>query len=139
DDRPAIFERTLELFDEVGVDFIAANIMTPFPGTPIYDEMDRAGRIRDYDWSKYDFNHVVFEPRHMSAETLQRGTSWVRTQFYRRRAVARRLRRSLAYLDLGTVLHAVVSLNVGFRSRMARSGTMEAGQRFVPPAAGEEV
>lgn len=134
DDTPAIFKRTLEFFDEVGVDFAAANVLTPFPGTPIYDEMDRAGRIIDRDWSKYDFNHVVFEPRNMSPQTLQRGTCWVRAQFYRRKAVARRVVQSLGYLDLGTVLHAIVPLNVGFRSRMSRSGTTEAARRFTLPA-----
>lgn len=133
DDTPTIFKRTLEFFDEVGVDFTAANILTPFPGTRIHEAMDRAGRIIDHDWSKYDFNHVVFQPRHMSPETLQRGTYWVRAQFYRRKAVARRILQALGYLDLGTVLQAVVPLNVGFRSRMARSGTMATGRSFTPP------
>lgn len=135
DDTPAVFRRTLEFLDDAGVDFAAANVLTPFPGTALYDEMQRAGRIFDHDWGKYDFNHVVFQPRHMSAEMLQRGTYWVRAQFYRRKTVARRLFQSLGYLDLGTVLHAVVPLNIGFRSRMARSGTMQSGLRYTPPRA----
>jgi radical SAM superfamily enzyme YgiQ (UPF0313 family) len=135
DDTPAVFRRTLEFLDDAGVDFAAANVLTPFPGTPLYDEMQRAGRIFDHDWRKYDFNHVVFQPRHMSVETLQRGTYWVRAQFYRRKAVTRRIVQSLGYLDPGTVLHAVVPLNVGFRSRMARSGTMQSGLQYTPPGA----
>jgi radical SAM superfamily enzyme YgiQ (UPF0313 family) len=132
DDTPDVFSRTLEFLDEAGVDFAASNVLTPFPGTPLYDEMTRAGRIIDHDWAKYDFNHAVFEPRHMSVETLQRGTYWVRAQFYRRNSVCRRIMRSLGYLDVGTVLHAVVPLNVGFRSRMSRSGTMRTGLRYSP-------
>ena len=136
DDTPGVFPRTLEFLDRAGVDFAAANVLTPFPGTPLHDAMEADGRITDRDWANYDFNHVVFEPRQMSAETLLRGTYWVRTQFYRRYTVARRLARSLGYLDVGTILHAVVPLNVGFRSRMARSGTREIGLRYrpVPPA-----
>ena len=135
DDTPAVFRRTLAFLDEARLDFVAANVLTPFPGTPLYDEMVRGGRIIEPDWSWYDFNHVVFEPRHMSPETLQHGTFWVRAQFYRRRPVARRILRALGYLDAGTVLHAIVPLNVGFRSRMARSGTMQTGRRCSPPEA----
>jgi len=135
DDTPAVFRRTLAFLHEARLDFVAANVLTPFPGTPLYDEMVRGGRIIEPDWSWYDFNHVVFEPRHMSPETLQHGTFWVRAQFYRRRPVARRILRALGYLDAGTVLHAIVPLNVGFRSRMARSGTMQTGRRCSPPEA----
>ena len=132
DDTPAVFPRTLGFLEAAGFDFVAANVLTPFPGTPLYDEMEADGRITDRDWANYDFNHVVFEPRRMSAETLLRGTHWVRARFYRRYAVARRLARSLGYLDLGTLLHALVPLNVGLRSRMARSGTMRDGLSYRP-------
>jgi len=135
DDTPAVFRRTLAFLDDARVDFAAANVLTPFPGTPLHEEMERCGRVFDRDFAKYDFNHAVFHPRHMSAETLQRGTYWVRAQFYRREAVVRRIRQALRYLDLGTVLHAVVPLNVGFRSRMARSGTMRTGLQFSVPGA----
>ncbi len=40
------------------------NILTPLPGTPLFDEMDRQGRIFDKRWQLYDAaHHVVFEPR----------------------------------------------------------------------------
>jgi len=132
-DTPTVFRRTLRFLEESEIDFAAPNVLTPFPGTPLYDEMERDGRILDRDWSRYDFNHAVFEPKHMSAETLERGTCWVRAHFYGRRAVARRIRRSLGYLDLGTVLHAIVPLNLGFRSRMRRTGTMQVGMAYAPP------
>jgi len=135
DDTPAVFRRTLDFFDEVGIDFVAANVLTPLPGTPFYDEMERAGRIFDRDWSNYDFNHVVFQPRHMSPETLLRGALWVRAQFYRRKPVARRILNAFGYLDLGTVFRTVLPLNLGFRSRMTRSRTLEIGLGFTPPEA----
>jgi radical SAM superfamily enzyme YgiQ (UPF0313 family) len=134
-DTPAIFGRTLEFLHESKIDFAAANVLTPFPGTPLYDEMEREGRIFDHDWGKYDFNHVVFHPRLMSADTLQRGTHWVRANFYGRRPVARRLMHSIGYLDTGTVFKAVLPLNVGFRSRMSRSGTLLSGLTFEPAKA----
>jgi hypothetical protein len=114
------------------VDFVAANVLTPFPGTPLFEEMERSGRIIDKDWAKYDFNHVVFQPLHMSAEELQLGTNWVRAQLYQRHTIRRRLIRSFGYLDPGTMLKTVIPLNFGFRSRMFRSRTMQTGLTYIP-------
>jgi hypothetical protein len=52
-------------------------------GTPLYDDMRRAGRVKDDDWSHYDFRHVVFQPAQLSREELQAGADWLYAQFYR--------------------------------------------------------
>jgi hypothetical protein len=61
--------------------------MTPLPGTPLYGDMERSGRITSKDWSKYDFRHVIMQPRLMSAEELQDGADWVYCQFYKLRRI----------------------------------------------------
>jgi radical SAM superfamily enzyme YgiQ (UPF0313 family) len=132
DDGPDVFRKTLHFLDESGLDFVAINVLTPFPGTPLYDEMHGDGRIFDYDWSKYDFNQVVFEPRNMSAEHLRRGARWVRANFYSRERVARRVRKSFSYLDPATIFRTVIPMNLGFRARMATSGTLEEGFAYEP-------
>jgi len=38
--------------------------------------MEREGRLRHKDWSKYDMNHVVFEPKGLTPEQLQQGFAW---------------------------------------------------------------
>ncbi len=45
-------------------------ILTPLPGTDLFDEMVREGRLIHTDWSKYDLNHVVFHPLNFSNEDL---------------------------------------------------------------------
>ena len=40
-------------------DALQLSILTPLPGTPLFDEFEAAGRITDPDWSHYDFRHVV--------------------------------------------------------------------------------
>jgi radical SAM superfamily enzyme YgiQ (UPF0313 family) len=45
-------------------------IHTPFPGTPMFAQMESEGRLLTRDWSKYNGANVVFEPRHESAEAL---------------------------------------------------------------------
>jgi len=133
-DTPRVFATTLEFLREARLDALQATRLTPFPGTPLFDEMDRKGRIFDKNWSHYDFFNVVFEPRHMSPETLDRGTAWVLRQFYSRRRVAQRLWQELGYLDPTAFIRVVVPLNLGYRQRLAGNGTFERGRKFALPA-----
>lgn len=134
DDAPDVFERTLEFLLEANVESLQATRLTPFPGTPLFDELDRQGRIFDKDWSHYDFNHVVFEPLHMRRETLHAGVAWLLREFHARRRVARRVWRSLRYLPPSIVLQGVLPLNLGFRHKLAVDGTFARSESFVPPA-----
>ncbi|MGB5527331.1 MAG: B12-binding domain-containing radical SAM protein, partial [Gemmatimonadota bacterium] len=129
-DSPDVFQRTLDFLDEAKVDALQATRLTPFPGTPLFDEMDRAGRIFDKDWAHYDFGHVVFEPLHMSRETLDLGVAWISREFYSRRRVTRRLVGELSYLAPSSILRGSVPLNLGYRARFGRNGTLEKGARF---------
>ena len=45
------------------------NILTPLPGTPLFDELDAKGRIFDRHWDLFDGQHVVFTPRKMTPQT----------------------------------------------------------------------
>ena len=47
-------------------------ILTPYPGTPIYEQMEKEGRILTKDWQDYDMLHVVFKSLNMSPRELQR-------------------------------------------------------------------
>lgn len=131
-DGPEVFERTLSFLAESSVDALQATILTPFPGTPLFDAMEREGRIVDRDWSRYDFRHVVFEPARMSRAALQQGHDDVLTRFYSSRGILSRLGRGLRYLPLPTILLATLPLGVGYRSRLRRDGTWREGGRRAP-------
>ncbi len=48
------------------------SILTPFPGTRLFDVLDKRGRILTRDWSKYDGHHsCVFKPDRLSPEELK--------------------------------------------------------------------
>ncbi len=93
DDTAGVFESTLKMLDEIGIDAIQASILTPLPGTPLYEEMKH--RLLDADWEHYDYRHVVFQPRRMSARQLQAGADWVIRKYY---SPGRILRRTLRWL-----------------------------------------
>jgi radical SAM superfamily enzyme YgiQ (UPF0313 family) len=129
-DTPDVFYATLRFLMESNVEALQATRLTPFPGTPLYAVLDRQGRIFDRDWLHYDFNHVVFEPLHMSRETLDRGVAFVLRQFHARTAIARRVMRGLGYLEPITALGGVLPINIGFRHRLRVDGNMARGADF---------
>lgn len=71
-----IFEETLTFVDQVGVDVCQPVIAIPFPGSALFDQLDREGRILTRDRSKYDGTHAVFEPKGMTAMELEVGYEW---------------------------------------------------------------
>lgn len=82
-DDVGVFECTLQFLKRTRIDAIQLNILTPLPGTPLFADMELAGRMTDKDWSHYDYRHVVFRPARMRAEELQAGADWLYAQFYR--------------------------------------------------------
>ena len=46
-------------------------LLTPYPGTKIFEEYDKAGRIKTKEWAQYTQKNVVFQPVNMSAERLE--------------------------------------------------------------------
>ena len=94
-DGPGVFENCLRFLQRHAIDALQLNILTPLPGTPLFREWERTGRITDYAWNHYDFRHVVFQPERMSAVQLQEGADWLYAQFYRADRIAIRFVRSL--------------------------------------------
>jgi anti-anti-sigma regulatory factor len=58
------------------------NVLTPLPGTALYERYNSTGRIFDRDWAKYDGKHVVYYPSRMTPQQLQEGFYWANHQFY---------------------------------------------------------
>ena len=63
-------DETLAYLKKWGVGNIVMWILTPLPGTDLYDDFEKAGRIIDRRWSHYDLNHVVFQPQHFDPQEL---------------------------------------------------------------------
>lgn len=109
EDTPDVFDATLEKINELEIDVLEINILTPYPGTPLYERLDKEGRIFTKDWSKYNQVDVVFEPKNMSVEELISGTKKVAKEFYswgniikRNTRILKTVRRLGAMLPMGT-------------------------------------
>jgi radical SAM superfamily enzyme YgiQ (UPF0313 family) len=91
-DTPAIFKDTLDFLEETGVQNATFNILTPYPGTPLYQRLDAQGRILTRDWRKYNGRtDLVFQPNRMSAEELLAGYRYANRRFYSLPSVAKRM------------------------------------------------
>jgi anaerobic magnesium-protoporphyrin IX monomethyl ester cyclase len=64
-----------EFANELDPDFVMFGVLTPFPGTRVYEEAKRKGWIEDFNWSHYDMIHAI-----MPTETLSR--TQVQEQLY---------------------------------------------------------
>jgi radical SAM superfamily enzyme YgiQ (UPF0313 family) len=107
---------TLETFDHT-VDFVMESrmdlpryaIAVPFPATALFRRLKAQSRILTEDWSLYDGQHVVFEPKNMSPGKLlqQTGRAWKKTYEYK--SIARRV------LGSGTRMLVSGAANLGYR------------------------
>lgn len=75
-------KRLIDFLLEIDLDLAEFTVMTPFPHTKGYDDLHRQGRIFDYDWDHYNAGTVVFQPKQMSAETLQDLYDYAWKSFY---------------------------------------------------------
>ena len=97
EDKPDIFDLTLEKMSDLGMDVVEVNILTPYPGTPLFDRLEKAGRIISRDWSRYNQVEVVFQPKHMTPEELFEGARKVSKEFYSPLNIIRRTVKIIKY------------------------------------------
>ena len=90
-DDESVFERAVEFLTKNQVELAYFNVLTPLPGTALFDRYTAAGRIFDHDWGHYDGKHVVYRPSRMTPERLQEGFYWANHQFYSLPSIWKRL------------------------------------------------
>jgi radical SAM superfamily enzyme YgiQ (UPF0313 family) len=91
DQTPRVFERTLDFLARNSVPSISANMLTPYPGTQLFDRLKRDNRILHTNWTYYDHQTVCFQPKNMSVEELgERHLAFCR-EFLSWSSIARRL------------------------------------------------
>jgi radical SAM superfamily enzyme YgiQ (UPF0313 family) len=91
-DDESVFERAVNFLTKNQVELAYFNVLTPLPGTALFERYNSTGRIFDRDWAKYDGKHVVFYPSRMTPEQLQEGFYWANHQFYSLPSIFHRLR-----------------------------------------------
>jgi radical SAM superfamily enzyme YgiQ (UPF0313 family) len=70
-DTKEYLEDLPDIVDDIRIDLPRYAVMTPYPGTALFRQMDEQGRLLHKNWYLYDGEHVVFQPKNMSPEELQ--------------------------------------------------------------------
>ena len=90
-DTKEIFDDTVRFLTKNKVSTVSFNVLTPYPGTKIYNDLKKEGRLTTTDWKYYDHNTVVFKPKNMTPYELQMGKINARKKFYTLSSVLERL------------------------------------------------
>ncbi|MFO1477841.1 MAG: radical SAM protein [Verrucomicrobiota bacterium] len=94
-DTPPVFAQTLDFLETAGVQNATFNILTPFPGTPLFARLESEGRILTRDWNRYNGRaDVVYQPLGMTPEQLLEGYRYANRRFYSLNSIRKRLGRS---------------------------------------------
>ncbi|GIK43637.1 MAG: B12-binding domain-containing radical SAM protein [Chloroflexota bacterium] len=86
-DDESVFERTVEWAISQGIETATFHILTPYPGTALYQRMAAQGRLFHSNWDLYDTRHVVYRPAKLTPETLEAGYWRAYCDFYRWSAI----------------------------------------------------
>jgi len=90
-DDLSIFRDTLEFLDQARMDFAQFSLLTPLPGTAVFEQFDREQRIIHRDWSKFDLGAVVFTHPSFTAKRLHFEKNNAYRRFYSIRSMIKRL------------------------------------------------
>jgi len=108
-DTTDVFDETVQFCVDTGIDLPRFAILTPFPGTPLHQRLDREGRILSKNWELYDGQHVVYRPAGMTPRELQVGHEKAWRDVYSYGSMLRRLATSRTQLPIA------VMANLGYR------------------------
>ena len=77
------FDDIWEFVNETGLYEVQLTVMTPFPGTPLYERLLREGRLlHPGSWERCSLFDVNFQPTHMSVTELEMGLRELGARIY---------------------------------------------------------
>lgn len=72
-DDENVFDTTTDWAVANGIETSTFHILTPYPGTPLFERLSSQERILHRNWEHYDTRHAVFKHPSMSRETIEKG------------------------------------------------------------------
>ncbi|MFT3826859.1 MAG: radical SAM protein [Chitinophagaceae bacterium] len=82
DDDKDVFKRTVDWSVKNGLTTATFHILTPYPGTRLYQQMQQDGRLLHQNWDLYDTRQVVYKTVGLTADELKAGYDWAYHSFY---------------------------------------------------------
>jgi radical SAM superfamily enzyme YgiQ (UPF0313 family) len=114
-DTHEVFDVAYEFLTGAKAAFFQACVMTPYPGTPVFNKLRAQGRILTDDWRRYDASKVIINPDNISPEDLLDGYNKIKWHFYSYKSI---LKRSYPNIRIG-FFEALLyfTLNKGYQKK----------------------
>ncbi len=103
---PRVFDRTLDFLIHNKVPSISPNILTPYPGTRLFERLMREGRILHTNWYYYDHLTVSYQPKNMEPEELSEKYLDFRKKFFSYSSI---IKRGWAQLRVAPLIYLAVN------------------------------
>ncbi len=82
DDDKDVFKRTVDWGVNNSITTSTYHILTPYPGTKLFKDMEQQRRILTKNWDLYDTRNVVYQTKRLTADELKQGYDWAYKEFY---------------------------------------------------------
>lgn len=113
-DTRDVFDETLKACEALGIDGATVSVLTPFPGTPIYQQFKKEGRLLSEDWSMYNSKtQVAFQPKQMTPRELFDGYMRFRRGFFSLGSFIRRMKVSRTNILINFIINLGYRLGIG--------------------------
>ncbi len=127
DDTPEGIQSTVQFVKQNRLTGVNYCHLTPFPGTKLYADLHKEGRILHQDWARYDRQNIVFRPQNFTPEELQKHIFWAYRQTYNWRSFWQRRPFSFQHFSL------YLALNFGYMQGV-RKMEREAAKNYQGPS-----
>lgn len=115
----SVFDRTLEFILDSQMDAAQLNVLTPFPGTPLYRRLKKEGRITESSWNNYMTSKLCFQLQHMSEKTFMEKFTRMKRKFHTYPNIGVRILRA-AKISTPFELGVLLGINLGNRKSIVK-------------------
>jgi radical SAM superfamily enzyme YgiQ (UPF0313 family) len=130
-DTPETFERAYEFAVRHGLYLCGFNHLVPMPGTPLYQRLEREGRLLQDAWwldDAYTYNTVPFRPARMTPEQVRECCLRTRRRFYSLPSALRRACHPSNRSDW-MLFKAFFGMNLLHRAEIGKRDSLPLGDR----------
>ncbi|MGA2764873.1 MAG: radical SAM protein [Spirochaetia bacterium] len=118
-ESPQYYRQLARFLVAASVDTVQLSILTPLPGTALFERMKKEGRLlfEDFpaDWKRYRLSHVVHRPLGVDPETIYFGNNYIKKHIYSFPRNQYRILKSLLGIRKLVSFYAVARMNKAYK------------------------
>jgi radical SAM superfamily enzyme YgiQ (UPF0313 family) len=119
------YEELTEFIIKSGVDAVQISILTPLPGTNLYDRLESQNRLvyNHYpeDWDKYRFSYLVHRATGITEEDVYGGNNYIKSKIYSPHIFTYRMIKAFFLLKRMDSFSAIYKLNKVYKRSWEKS------------------